>query len=118
MEFLGYKLLVPTIIFCDNKSAIELTRTLKQTHKSKHINMRINFIRECINAQLIEILFVVTDENTADALTKPLPIDSYKRHVDHIMNGYNGSIDYIINGSINMLQIDNYVCDKEKELSS
>ena len=52
MEFLDYDLENPTMIFCNNQSAIELCKALKQTNKSRHIQMRINFIRECINKRI------------------------------------------------------------------
>jgi hypothetical protein len=99
MEFLNYEITKPTIIFCDNQSAIELCKTLKQTHKSRHIQVRINFIRECINKRLIEILFVPTHLNVADVLTKPLPSESFGQHTDKIMNGFNGDISYLLNNS-------------------
>jgi hypothetical protein len=96
MEFLGYEITKPTIIFCDNKSAIELCKTLKQTHKSRHIQVRISFIRECFNKRLIEVKFCPTDLNVADVLTKPLPSESFNKHIDKIMMGFNGDITHLL----------------------
>jgi len=48
----------PIKIYVDNKSAIELCTVLKTTHKTSAINVRVNFIRQCINNRIIEhILF-------------------------------------------------------------
>jgi len=105
MEFLDYDLENPTMIFCDNQSAIELCKTLKQTNKSRHIQMRINFIRECINKRLIEIIFVPTAENVADVLTKPLPDVSFHKHIDKIMNGFNGDIDFLLSKKVTYEQV-------------
>jgi hypothetical protein len=88
LEFLEYHDQVPTKIFCDNMSAIELCRTLKMTLKMKHIQMRINFIRECINARLVEIMFVPTEYNVADVLTKPLSDKPFHMHSDALLEGF------------------------------
>ena len=105
LEFLGYQDQVPTMIFCDNMSAIELCRTLKMTHKTKHIQMRINFIRECINARLVEIMFVPTEYNVADVLTKPLSDKPFHMHSDALLEGFGGDISHILSERVSM----NYV---------
>ncbi len=64
---------LPIKIYCDNRSAGQLFDTLKTNSKVKHMNMRIQAIREWINAGLIAIHFVPTDHNVADMLTKALP---------------------------------------------
>ena len=72
LQFLGYNITTPTPVYIDNKSAITLCELLKSNHKTKHINMRINFIRECINSAIVSLYFVPTGMNVADILTKPL----------------------------------------------
>ena len=37
LKFVGYEQKEPTVVYVDNKSAIELFKTLKVTHKTKHI---------------------------------------------------------------------------------
>ena len=56
----------------------------------KHINMRINFIREQINAGFIELHFVPTKFNVADILTKPLSYDMYIFLRNYLLNGFGG----------------------------
>jgi hypothetical protein len=94
MEFLGEGPTEPTIVYCDNKSAIELCKTLKQNHKVKHINMRINFIREVINSRRIQVIFVPTEYNVADMLTKPLGPELFNRHQEKLLHGFNGQLDF------------------------
>ncbi len=72
LNYLGYVIDTPTPVYIDNSSAITLCELLKTNHKTKHINMRINFIRECINCGIVSLYFVPTDMNVADILTKPL----------------------------------------------
>jgi hypothetical protein len=77
-------------VLVDSKSAILLCKTLKSPNKTKHINMRINYIRELINARIISLHFIGTDANVADMLTKALPTVVYERHSKIIMHGHNG----------------------------
>ena len=90
LKFVGYEQKEPTVVYVDNKSAIELCKTLKVTHKTKHINMRINYIRECINAGTVILVFVPSELNVADELTKSLVREAHDRHVDILLHGHNG----------------------------
>jgi len=54
------------------------------------MNVRINYIRECINSRLINLVFVPSEWNIADILTKPLSFESHSRHKDKLMHGFNG----------------------------
>jgi hypothetical protein len=94
LEFLGCEQQEPTKIYMDNASAIEICRTLKSMHKTKHINVRINYIREVINSRMVEIHFVGSQWNVADVLTKPLPWNLFERHCNCLMNGLRASGDY------------------------
>ena len=57
-------------IFCDSASAIALAKNLVFHAKTKHIDVRYHFVRDCIASKKVELLKVHTTENAADALTK------------------------------------------------
>lgn len=57
-------------IFCDNQSSIKLASSDAYRPRTKHIDIRFHHIRELIEAKTIDIKFVPTDKNAADALTK------------------------------------------------
>jgi hypothetical protein len=61
-----------TTIFIDNKSAIQLCKNPVFHDKSKHIELRYHFIRECIDAGKVDVDYVSTDNQLADILTKSL----------------------------------------------
>ncbi|KAG6467872.1 hypothetical protein ZIOFF_072436 [Zingiber officinale] len=63
----------PVTLFVDNKSAIALMKNSVFHGRSKHIDTRFHFIRECIEKGQIVVEFVNTGEQRADALTKALP---------------------------------------------
>ena len=60
-------------LFVDNKSAIALMKNPVFRGRSKHIDTRYHFIRECIEGRQILVKFVRSEEQHADALTKGLP---------------------------------------------
>jgi hypothetical protein len=72
MEDLVERSLGTTTILIDNKSAIQLCKNPVFHDRSKHIEVRFHFIRECIEAGKINVDYVSTDEQLADILTKPL----------------------------------------------
>ena len=90
LEFLKQNISEPTIIYTDSESGIEILETLKSSNQLKHINTRINFIRECINERIINLAFVPTELNVADTLTKPLPESSFIQHKEKLLSGFNG----------------------------
>ena len=58
-------------ILVDNKSALELTRNPVHHSRSKHIDTRHHFIRDCIEG-LIKLEYVRTEDQLADLFTKSL----------------------------------------------
>jgi hypothetical protein len=64
----------PVKILVDSKSAILVCRTLKSPNKLKHINSRINYIRELINARIIELHFISSEFRVLTCLPSHLPL--------------------------------------------
>ncbi|GKD50876.1 retrovirus-related pol polyprotein from transposon TNT 1-94 [Tanacetum coccineum] len=60
------------LIMCDNKRAIELSKTPVQHSRSKHIEIRHHFLRDNVQKGNISIKKVVSEDNIADIFTKPL----------------------------------------------
>lgn len=60
----------PTMVYCDNKSAIELGSKEAYRPRSKHIDLRYHHIREQIENKQINLMHVGTEEMIADSLTK------------------------------------------------
>ena len=56
----------------DSKSAIELSKNPVYHERSKHIDTRYHYIRECVSNGIAEVDHVSTDRHLADILTKPL----------------------------------------------
>ncbi len=60
----------PLLLQCDNMSAIMLAKNLKHSELTKHIAMKLQFVRELLHEGNIEIVHVRTEGQWADFLTK------------------------------------------------
>ena len=59
-------------LLIDNQSAIELAKNPVFHDRSKHIDTRYHYIRDCIEKNVLDVDHVRTDEQVADILMKPL----------------------------------------------
>lgn len=57
-------------ILCDNPSAIHLIKNHQYHEKTKHIDVKLHFIRDIIKRGIVSITKVRTEENVAYMLTK------------------------------------------------
>jgi hypothetical protein len=69
MRDYGYEFL-STPIFVDNEAAISITKNPVQHTKSKHIDVKYHFIRDCYDKKLIDVVKIHTDHQRADLFTK------------------------------------------------
>jgi len=70
-ELVGGAILAPKLKV-DNKSAISLMKNHVHHDRSKHIDMKFHFIRECCDRKLIDVEFVGTELQLGNILTKAL----------------------------------------------
>ena len=66
-------------LYCDNTSAINLTKNPIQHSKTKHIEIMHHFIRGHNQKRDCEIKFVKTKNQLADLFTKPLARDRFNK---------------------------------------
>ena len=59
-------------LMVDNKSAIALSKNPVHHDRSKHIDTKFHYIRECIEEGKIDVVHVGTDGQLADIFTKAL----------------------------------------------
>ncbi|GKD70564.1 putative ribonuclease H-like domain-containing protein, partial [Tanacetum coccineum] len=59
-----------TVIYIDNNSTICIIENPVQHSKTKHIEIRHHFIRDCNSKKLIQMVKIDTEHNVADLLTK------------------------------------------------
>ncbi|KAL0793897.1 hypothetical protein Bca101_065274 [Brassica carinata] len=61
-------------IFCDSQSAIALSRNPVHHEKTKHVDVKYNFVRELVSEKIIDVVKIATQYNPADIFTKVLPV--------------------------------------------
>ena len=66
-----------TEIFCDNKATIAMTKNPAYHNRTKHIDIRYHYIRSLAARKEVELKFCVTNDQTADILTKALSLDKH-----------------------------------------
>ena len=76
---------LPVDIYCDNKSAIALSKNDLHHQRTKHIDIRHHFIRDYIKKNIINIIWISTQEQIADILTKPVSITTFKQQANKII---------------------------------
>ena len=74
---LGFEQLQATTLFEDNQSTIKLISKPGNGNKTKHIDLRFNFIRDQVSQNSIQIEYLPTTEMISDILTKPLGTSSF-----------------------------------------
>ena len=68
-----------TVIYCDNSSAIKLSKNPVLHGRSKHIDMRFHFLRDLSKDEVVKLIHCGSQEQIADILTKPLKLDSFEK---------------------------------------
>ena len=83
-EEIGYPQSEPATLKGDNLGSIHLTKNTKEHHKIKHINIRHHYLRELATEGKIEVTVIRGVENLADIFTKPLPKETFRKHLANL----------------------------------
>jgi hypothetical protein len=62
----------PFPLLADNQSSIALTKDNAFHSRTKHIDIQYHYIREAVENDDLQLIYVQTDSNLADVFTKPL----------------------------------------------
>jgi hypothetical protein len=74
----------PTIIRCDNESAITLSKHHMINPRSKHFDTKYHYTRELSDNKVLELNHIPGKENCADMFTKPLRKHKFKKYVKQL----------------------------------
>ena len=65
-------------LFCDNLSAINISKNPIQHSRTKHIDIRHHFIRDLVEDKVITLKHVATELQLADIFTKALDATQFE----------------------------------------
>ena len=87
-ELAIYKVDQPTVVYEDNTAAISLSCDLSTPHKrSKHFGIEWSYFKQSVAFGEIKAVYVDTDNQPADMLTKALLSSKFAEFRDMIMGG-------------------------------
>ena len=66
-------------LYCDNLSAINISKNPVQHSRTKHIDIRHHYIRELVDDKVITLEHVDTEEQIADIFTKALDANQFEK---------------------------------------
>ena len=66
------------VIYCDNTSAINISKNLVMHTKTKHIAIKYHYLRELVQDKEVKLEYVNTKKQIVDIFTKPLPNDAHE----------------------------------------
>ena len=78
LEQMGMRVDLPIKLYEDNKSAIMFTDHPGDHRNTKHIDTRKEFARDAQTKGITELVFVPTEEQLADGMTKALPYPTFQ----------------------------------------
>ena len=73
LEELKMGFTLPIKFFCDNKAAINISLNPVQHDRTKHVEVDRHFIKEKVEDGVICMIYIPTEEQTADIFTQGLP---------------------------------------------
>ena len=69
----------PILLFEDNQSTICLAKSNKSHSKSKHMDIKYNFVKDMVNKNKVLLEYCPSSEMLADIFTKGLPSERFSR---------------------------------------
>ena len=75
----------PTVLHCDNKSAITVAHNPSNGRRTKHLSVKYHFLKDCIENKHIKLQYISSEENISDLLTKPMTGNRFVKLRDEIV---------------------------------
>ena len=76
----------PSVIFDDSTACIGMSKNPINHNRNKHIALKYHFVRDKVRSGEIKLVYVPTEENVADILTKCLPRIKFQRFRDRVVH--------------------------------
>lgn len=68
----GVKINDPITVQTDSQSCIALVKDTRLSNRTKHIDIKFHYVKEMCKTGSIKLIYVSTEDNVADIMTKPL----------------------------------------------
>jgi hypothetical protein len=81
---MGLCTVVKPLLYSDNKACIAIANNPVMHKYTKHIDVRLHFIRELLQRDVLEVKYIETQLNVADIFTKGLAKQLFQRFRDYL----------------------------------
>ena len=66
------------VLRCDNKATIEIAKNPVHHYRTKHVKIDRYFIKEKIEERMLKLVYIPTNHQTTEIVTKALPRNSFE----------------------------------------
>jgi histone deacetylase 1/2 len=86
---MGLKVKKPMRVWCDNRSTVFITKNDSDHDRTKHIDIRVYYVRDLVKSNHVIIEWIETGKQTADIFTKPLNTQAFQAHRNALVHDVN-----------------------------
>ena len=79
IDCIGLQVELPMILECDNKGAVDLANNWTAGGRTRHVDVRQNWLRELKEEGILRVQWIPGSENNADMHTKNLGGPSFEK---------------------------------------
>lgn len=88
---MGYRLRKPMTVWCDNRSTVCITKNDSDHDRTKHIDVRVYYVRDLVRKGEVTVKWIETGKQTADIFTKVLGPQPFLTHRNKLVQDVNES---------------------------
>ena len=81
VESVGLKVKLPMELEVDNKGTVDLVNNWSVGGNTRHVDCRLNFMRELKEAGILKVIWRAGEDNSADLFTKNLMGPAFEKHM-------------------------------------
>lgn len=78
--------LIKPILYVDNMATIDFVKSPIENYRSKHIDVKLFFVRDLVYKNLFELKYIKSKDNLADIFTKPMTKTELERFINVLFN--------------------------------
>ena len=79
------KVQLPVTVLVDNVGAIFMSSNVTTSSRTKHVDIRTKYVRQYVEDGIVKIVFVRSESNRSDIMTKNIQGDLFDKHASHLV---------------------------------